>query len=105
MSMRRTGPDEPKARVAVPLDPTPSTTVTRPSPYLSWLTRSPTSRCRVGPPRPDERMGEGRERDPVRSRPQVRPDPKLVDALGAERSGPLRRQSTTSAGRSAGDRE
>src|SRR5437763_13706354 len=43
MSIRRTLPAAPKSIVAVARGPTPSHEITVPRPYLSWLTRSPTS--------------------------------------------------------------
>ena len=43
ISISRTFPDAPKSIVAVARGPTPSHEITVPRPYLSWLTRSPTS--------------------------------------------------------------
>src|SRR3954454_10933422 len=102
MSMSRTVPEDPKSIVAVAREPTPSTVVTVPRPYLSWLTRSPTSREVVGASFQSGRIGERREGRPPAAGPHrrggggtpadvgagARPAP-AAEARAPDRGGPL----------------
>ena len=69
MSISRTVPFEPKSMTAVARTPLPSTLVTVPRPYLSWLTLSPTSSSSAGAllrSAPEEREpGRDPDRDPA----------------------------------------
>src|ERR1700757_1785050 len=76
--------------------PTPETSATRPSPYLSWVTRSPGSSTSSGRLFPDARVGEGRG-EPNRPAP-------LTGALN-DGVGSGRRQSISSCGISCRNRD
>src|SRR6476469_652955 len=100
ISISRIVPAVPKSIVAVARGPTPSVATTVPRPYLSWLTRSPTSRDSAGVSfqpfaGPNVDVDDADER-----RFHVE-----VGADGAERSGWTRRQSISSAGISSRKRE
>src|SRR5439155_3683341 len=93
MSISRTVPEVPKSMVAVARGPVPSVATTVPRPYLSWLTRSPTSRDNAGVSFQALAVdGAGRD-GPVRPRRDAQ-----VGALGAERIGSSRRHSMRSGG-------
>ena len=78
MIIRRTVPDEPKSIVAVARGPLPSVATTVPRPYLSWVTRSPTSSASTGAscqPR------NGVERNPRAATPAWAESPPVTSAL------------------------
>src|SRR3954454_17268897 len=112
MSIRRTLPAAPKSIVAVARGPTPSHEITVPRPYLSWLTRSPTSSFSATvsfQPLPNDGVpdedGEEDRRPPqvVAARGVPRePEPKEPKPL---LDGSSRRQSTRSGGNSSRNRE
>ena len=80
MSISRTVPALPKSIVTVARTPAPSDATTVPRPYLSWLTRSPTSRCSAG-----ASVRSGTFQSPRSVAVGRRPNPNRP--TGAERSG------------------
>src|SRR3954454_16844947 len=100
MSMSLIVPAVPKSIVAVARGPTPSVATTVPRPYLSCVTRSPTESDSAGmsfQPFAGPNGDDDGEDD--------RRCHELVGALGADRSGCTRRQSTRSAGISSRNRD
>ncbi len=96
MCISLTRPELPKSISDMADSPTPETSSTRPSPYLSWVTRSPGSSTSSGRLLADERAGDGRG-EPNRPAP-------LTGALN-DGVGSVRRQSMSSCGISRRNRD